>query len=161
LTNLQIIGVLILLALTAAASWHLSKRHERQREAENIELVLAMWDGVINRADHDAVMRYIDEGYIQHNPNVRQGREGVLELISLIRDLPPGMIPPGKKTFVKAVAQGDFVVVIWSQPQPDPHDPGQNYPGEAFDMFRLRGGKVVEHWDDTRKALRPWRRDPA
>ncbi|MBU0556034.1 MAG: nuclear transport factor 2 family protein [Alphaproteobacteria bacterium] len=154
-----LLGALVLVAVTAAISWWLALNHERKREQANIALVLDMWDGVINRADRDAVMKYISEDYIQHNPNVRQGREGVLELISLIKDLPPGMVPPGKKTFKKALAQGDHVVIIWTQPQPDPHNPGETYPGEAFDMFRIEKGQVVEHWDDTRKALRPWRRE--
>jgi predicted SnoaL-like aldol condensation-catalyzing enzyme len=151
------LGVLLLMAVTALATWWLTLNHERKREQANIGLVLDMWDGVINRADRDTVMKYIAEDYIQHNPNVAQGRDGVLELISIIKNTPPGMVPPGKKTFKKALAQGDHVVIIWSQPQPDPHNPGQTYEGEAFDMFRLRDGKVVEHWDDTRKALRPWR----
>ncbi|MCW2403850.1 putative SnoaL-like aldol condensation-catalyzing enzyme [Sphingobium sp. B1D7B] len=153
-----VLGALVLVGVTAAISWWLGINHERRREQANIEMVLAMWDGVINRADPDAVMKYIDEDYIQHNPNVRQGREGVLELISLIRNPPPAMVPPGKKTLKKAIAQGDYVVVIWTQPQPDPHNPGETYSGEAFDMFRIANGKVVEHWDDTRKALTPWRR---
>ena len=155
----MLLGAIALLALTAAATWGLARAHEARREQANIELVLAMWDGVINRADRDAVMKYIAEDYVQHNPNVAQGRAGVLELISLIKDPPPAMVPPGKKTFKKAVAQGEYVVIIWSQPQPDPHAPGETYAGEAFDMFRVRNGQVVEHWDDTRKALHPWRRD--
>lgn len=155
-----VLGALVLVALTAAITWRIALSQEEKREQANIELVLDMWDGVINRADRDAVMKYIAEDYVQHNPNVRQGREGVLELISLIKDPPPAMIPPGKKTFMKALAQGEYVVVIWTQPQPDPHHPGETYSGEAFDMFRIQNGQVIEHWDDTRKALSPWRREP-
>ena len=154
-----LIGALVLVGATAAITWRLAQKQEEKREQANIELVLDMWDGVINRADRDAVMKYIAKDYRQHNPNVAQGREGVLELISLIKDLPPGMVPPGKKTFLKAVAQGEYVVIIWTQPQPDPIEPGKTYTGEAFDMFRVQNGQVVEHWDDTRKAVRPWRRD--
>lgn len=155
---LLILGIAALMAVTALVTWRIALRQEEKREQANIELVLDMWDGVINRADPDVVMKYIAEDYIQHNPNVAQGRAGVLELVSLIRNPPPAMIPPGKKTFMKAVAQGEYVVIIWSQPQPDPHNPGETYLGEAFDMFRLENGQIVEHWDDTRKALHPWRR---
>jgi len=156
-----IVGALVLVGATAGITWRLAQRAQEGREQANIELVMGMWDGVINRADREAVMKYVAEDYRQHNPNVAQGRAGVLELISLIKDTPPGMVPPGKKTFMKAVAQGEYVVIIWTQPQPDPHNPGETYQGEAFDMFRVRDGQVVEHWDDTRKALRPWRRDGA
>lgn len=156
---LLILGALALVGATAAVTWRLAQSQEEKREQANIDLVLEMWDGVIYRADRDAVMKYIAPDYRQHNPNVEQGREGVLKLIELIKDTPPGMVPPGKKTFMKAVAQGEYVVIIWTQPQPDPHNPGETYSGEAFDMFRVQNGQVVEHWDDTRKALRPWRRD--
>lgn len=154
-----IAGALVLVATTVAITWRLAQQAQDRREQANIDLMLTMWDGVINRADRDTVMKYIAEDYVQHNPNVAQGRAGVLELISLIKDPPPNMVPPGKKTFMKAVAQGDHVVVIWTQPQPDPHWPGETYQGEAFDMFRIANGQVVEHWDDTRKALHPWRRE--
>jgi predicted SnoaL-like aldol condensation-catalyzing enzyme len=160
LTLLLTLGAALLVGVTAAVTWQLARGSEEKRELANIKLVLDMWDGVINRADRDAVMKYIAEDYKQHNPNVAQGREGVLELISLIKNTPPGMVPPGKKNLMRAVAQGEYVVIIWNQPQPDPHEPGKTYSGEAFDMFRVRNGQVIEHWDDTRKALRPWRRDP-
>ena len=160
MTTSLIAGAAALVAVTAGATWWLAQAYETRREQTNIQLVLDMWDGVINRADRDAVMRYIAEDYVQHNPNVKQGRAGVLDLISLIKDPPPAMVPPGKKTFKKAVAQGEYVVIIWTQPQPDPHTPGETYSGEAFDMFRVRNGQVIEHWDDTRKALTPWRREP-
>lgn len=153
--NWPVFGLLVAVAIVC---WLLGRWSVEQRARRNIALILDMWDGIINRADDAVVMKYVAPGYLQHNPNVAQGREGVLQLVSLIRDPPEGMIPPGRKTFRHAVAQGDFVVVIWDQPQPDPHRPGETYVGQAFDMFRMAGGQVVEHWDDTRKAMRPWRR---
>ena len=161
MTMLLTAGAAALVATTAAITWKIAQRQTLRTEQANIDMVLTMWDGVINRADREAVMKYIAPDYRQHNPNVAQGRDGVLKLISLIKDPPPGMVPPGHKTFLRAVAQGDYVVIIWDQPQPDPHNPGQTYTGQAFDMFRVKNGKVIEHWDDTRKALRPWTRDGA
>lgn len=101
-------------------------------------------------------MKYIAEDYIQHNPNVQQGREGILVVTKLIRQQPEGFVAPGRKTPLHVVAEGDLVVVIWNQPQPDPNKPGETYIGQAFDMFRVKDGMVVEHWDDTRKSPRPW-----
>lgn len=153
------VAALLLVAVTVGVTWQVAQRGEERREAANIALVLDMWDGVINRADRAAVMKYIAPDYRQHNPNVAQGRQGVLELIDVIRDPPPDMVPPGRKTFRHALAQGEYVAIIWDQPQPDPRDPGKTYVGQAFDMFRVQGGQVVEHWDDTRKASRPWTRE--
>lgn len=152
-------GAVALVAITAGITWFVAQSRMESRAKANIALVLDMWDGVINRADRDAVMKYIAPDYRQHNPNVAQGRDGVLKLISVIKNPPPGMVPPGRKTFNRAIAQGDYVVIIWDQPQPDPAKPGETYVGQAFDMFHVQDGQVVEHWDDTRKALRPWTPD--
>ncbi len=128
----------------------------RAQEARNAEIVMAMWQGVIYDGDSDAVLKYIHPDYIQHNVNMPSGREHVLHLVRLIRNTPPDFVPPGRKELLRTVAQGDFVVVIWEQPQPDPTRPGETYTGHAFDMFRLEDGLVIEHWDDTRKWPRPW-----
>jgi|GEM_PF-1841790 len=156
-----VIVVILAAAAGSAAGWKLALRRKHAHERDNIALVLDMWDGVITRADRAAAMRYIHPDYKQHNPNVLQGREGVLQLIELIANPVPGVEPPGKKTFRHALAQGEYVAVIWDQPQPDPQAPGEFYTGQAFDMFRVVDGQVVEHWDDTRKKARAWTREAA
>lgn len=158
-------GVAALIAGTAALTWYLARRsalqQDSRRQQANIDLVMAMWDGVIYQADREAVLRYVHPDYKQHNPNVLPGREGVLQLVELIANPVPGIEPAAHKTFNQAVAQGEYVVIIWDQDQPDPHNPGETYVGQAFDMFRVVGGQVVEHWDDTRKKARPWTRAAA
>lgn len=148
-----------LVTLAGVAGWFAGIAHRERQEQANVALVKAMWDGVIGLGDQNAVMRYIAADYRQHNPNVAPGRDGVLQLASIIRNRTPGMVPPPRKTFNRAVAQGDLVVVLWDQPQPDPVAPGKTYPGQAFDMFRVKDGKLIEHWDDTRKVARAWRLD--
>ena len=125
-------------------------------EERNASTVLAMWQGGTYEGDREAVLKYMHPDYIQHNVNMPSGRENVLHLVELIRNTPEGFVPPGHKELVRTVAQGDYVVVIWEQAQPDPTRPGETYMGHAFDMFRLEDGMIVEHWDDTRKWPRPW-----
>lgn len=130
---------------------------EETRELRNARIVLAMWQGVIREGSREAVLRYIHPDYIQHGVNLSSGREELLHLTDLIRNPPEGFVPPATKHLVRTVAQGDVVVVIWQQDQPDPHHPGETYPGHAFDMYRLDAdGLILEHWDDTRKWARPW-----
>ncbi len=130
-------------------------------EDRNTEIVLNMWKGVIYEGKREAVLKYIHPDYIQHNVNMPSGREHVLHLVDLINNKPADFTPPGHKTLLRAVAQGDFVVVIWEQEQPDPNEPGKTYTGHAFDMFRLEDGLIMEHWDDTRKWPRPWNEEKA
>lgn len=127
-----------------------------ESEAYNTQIVLDMWQGVIREGRREAVLRYIHPDYVQHAVNLPSGRDQLLHLTDLIRNPPAGFVPPATKHLLRTVAQGDTVVVIWQQEQPDPNRPGETYPGHAFDMYRLEDGMIVEHWDDTRKWARSW-----
>jgi predicted SnoaL-like aldol condensation-catalyzing enzyme len=55
--------------------------------------------------------------------------------------------PPGNQTEI-VVAECDTVVVIHKQNRQDPTAaPGTWYEAFTFDAFRVRNGKLVEHWD--------------
>jgi predicted SnoaL-like aldol condensation-catalyzing enzyme len=46
-------------------------------------------------------------------------------------------------------AECDLVTAIVENTRPDPAaPPGTTYEHFSFDTFRVRGGKLVEHWDD-------------
>ena len=134
---------------------------EKTLEERNAEIVTAMWKGVIYEGDREAVLRYIHPDYIQHNVNMPSGREHILHLVDLINNKPKDFVPPAHKELVRTVAQGDYVVTIWEQAQPDPTRPGETYLGHSFDMYRLEDGLIMEHWDDTRKWPRPWNEEKA
>ena len=153
---LVIAGAVATVLAGAAFARERPRLTQAQQEDANTRMVLAMWRGVIEQADARAAMRYIARDYVQHNPNVLPGRAGVLKLIEIIRNTPPGVHKPAKKVLLHAMAKGDRVILIWNQQQPDPVAQGETYTGQAFDMFRIANGKIVEHWDDTRKLVRPW-----
>jgi predicted SnoaL-like aldol condensation-catalyzing enzyme len=56
-----------------------------------------------------------------------------------------------KAPVVAIVAEGDYVVLSFVREQPDPKDPAKTYTTTWFDMFRLEGGKIAEHWDPAQK----------
>jgi predicted SnoaL-like aldol condensation-catalyzing enzyme len=134
---------------------------ESTLEERNAAIVVAMWQGIIYEGDREAVFKYIHPDYIQHNVNMPSGREHMLHLVELIRNKPKDFTPPAHKELVRTVAQGDYVVTIWEQAQPDPTRPGETYLGHSFDMYRLEDGLIMEHWDDTRKWPRPWTEEKA
>jgi predicted SnoaL-like aldol condensation-catalyzing enzyme len=40
-----------------------------------------------------------------------------------------------------------IVVMVFARELPDPKDPAVKYTTTWFDMFRIEGGKIAEHWD--------------
>jgi len=129
---------------------------DKSVQERNAEIVMTMWQGVIYDGSREAVLKYIDPSYLQHNVNMPSGRDHLLHLVDMINNPPKDFVPPARKELVRTVSEGDYVVVIWEQQQPDPHRPGETYLGHAFDMYRLENGMIMEHWDDTRKWPRPW-----
>ena len=91
--------------------------------------------------------KYIHKDYIQHNPLVPSGLDPVMKFFGNMKPTP---IPDRKswKTQVVAVlAEDDLVVVAFKREMPDPRKAGSTYTTTWFDMWRIRDGQAVEHWD--------------
>jgi len=55
--------------------------------------------------------------------------------------------PPPGNPFEIVTAECDLVTVIHKNNRPDPTAPGKFFEAFTFDTFRIRNGKLVEHWD--------------
>ena len=90
-----------------------------------------------------AVELYVGDDYIQHNPAVKNGKDGFIEYFDeMQRDYPEKSIE-----FVRAIAEGELVALHTIQTWPD----DAQY--VTMDFFRFdENGKIVEHWDSIQNV---------
>ena len=100
--------------------------------------------------------KIMDPGYIQHNPNVPQGREGFKQFVSRMPSRPPQEIKPEWKSApVLTIADGPYVLMMWDRKGQDPTDPAKEYIWNHFDVVRIENGFIREHWDQDQIAPPP------
>ena len=125
--------------ISAAPLSVLAETSERDLAAEeaNRALVVEFYDQFFN--EHNiAASDVIAEDYIQHNPNVPDGKAPLVSFFS-------GYFaenPESRARIVRSATDGDLV---WLHVQ---STNGEEDLGEAVvDIFRVEDGMIVEHWD--------------
>lgn len=111
-----------------------AKRVLDERPHHNKALVREAMTSLFQRRDAAAVERLYAPDYIQHNPNIPQGRAALKALVEQLTPevyYEPGLI----------VAEGQFVAIHgrirgWAEA-----------PQVVVDLFRVEDGKLAEHWD--------------
>jgi len=128
----------------------MSKQEEQTLALATEELKDMLQYGHLELAD-----KTMDPGYIQHNPNVPQGRDGFKEFMSRI----PGRRPEDAKPIGPewprgapslTLIDGPYSLMMWDRQAKDPDDPSKMYTWDHFDVVRVENGKIKEHWDEAR-----------
>jgi len=114
--------------------------------AANKRLVYDFWREVFEGGHLELAEKYMAESYIQHNPNVPTGRAAFVEFFSRFAK-PKAIEPRIKAPLVAVAAEGDLVILSFVREAADPKDAAKKYTTTWFDMFRIEGGKIAEHWD--------------
>lgn len=115
------------------------------KTAQNKALVGGFIDDILIKGRMDKLSGYFDgDDYVQHNPNIADGLSGLGAALEAMGAASVQMIYTrthrilGKGDFVLAVSEGSFA----------------GAPSAFYDLFRVKDGKIAEHWD-TIEAIPP------
>jgi predicted SnoaL-like aldol condensation-catalyzing enzyme len=129
----------IILTLAAFPALLLSAQPSEARQCKPKQVVTAfMTQFYIQKDVRGAFETWVDPGYIQHNPMAATGRDAAIGFLEPFFKANPGI----KYEIKRVIAEGDLVVVhSWGRF-------AENDRGMAVvDILRVKGCKVVEHWD--------------
>lgn len=90
-----------------------------------------------------AFERWVHPDYIQHKPNLPNGREAVVEFLEGLLE----RFPTRTFTIHRVIASDDLVVVHYHS-QATPDDLGF----AVVDIFRVEDCQMVEHWDVVQRV---------
>jgi predicted SnoaL-like aldol condensation-catalyzing enzyme len=92
---------------------------------------------LFRKKDPTAVDRYFADSFMQHDPNIADGLAGMKSLAAEVTSSPAADI-----TIYRTLVDGDFVLLH------SRYDGVERYGASAiaFDLFRFKDGKIVEHW---------------
>jgi predicted SnoaL-like aldol condensation-catalyzing enzyme len=108
-------------------------------QKSNKTIVLECYRKIIRDLDLTLVDNYVSDNYIQHSPTVKDGKEGLLEMLAFLKTL-SRPAEYGPSPIIRVIADGDLVAVHL-----DIKFMAQRV--SVVDIFRLFDGKIAEHWD--------------
>ena len=117
--------------------------------AANKRAVFDMWCSIVDAGHTEMADDLLTEGYVQHSPVLRTGRKAFKEIFSVVprREIPELVEPP----LVASIAEGNLVVMALLERMPA-RDGVDAYTTTHFNLFRIEGGRLAEHWHSVQTA---------
>lgn len=129
------VGIFVFLSLFVFPICSHAQLNETQK---NKKIVVDFYTlAFVDKKVEEAFDKYVGDTYIQHNPNIPDGKKPVIEmLVGLFSN-------PELNVSIKRIIAEDDLVVIHQHSKSSPEDPGS----ALIEIFRVDKGKIVEHWD--------------
>lgn len=103
----------------------------------NIEVVLKVYEEVFNNKDLSHLDDYMQDGYMQHNAHVEDGKEGFRQFLERFFQLDPYM------EIIKIFENTENEVAVFFKCTCR----ANGSINKVVDIYRLQDGKLAEHWD--------------
>ncbi|MVT08365.1 nuclear transport factor 2 family protein [Chitinophaga tropicalis] len=107
------------------------------KEEYNKQIATTAYQRIFGDLDTTAVDDYISKDFIQHNPTIADGPDGIKALVQMLASQG---IPKQKITFKHIVAEND-IVFLHSRYEMA----GKEW--RFIDIYRVKDDKLTEHWD--------------
>jgi predicted SnoaL-like aldol condensation-catalyzing enzyme len=129
-----LVGIMCLLSDVAPA-WSQARNHPDTSDLAAMAQQATI--AIFRDRDSTAIDRFFSEPFVQHDPNIGDGLPGLRAFVTGLANSPTTNV-----TIYRTVVDGDIVMLHsryegW---------PDFSEPVIAFDLFRFKDGKIVEHW---------------
>ena len=132
----------------------LVKARNTAEEQKNEDLANIEYKDILQYGHVELADKVMAAGYIQHNPNVPTGRAAFVDLFIKIRK-PEPIKAEWKDEPELVLTSGNLVLHMFKRYSADPADLTKVYKWNWFDLVRVDGGLVREHWDMAMKTPPP------
>lgn len=138
---MKISKILVLVCLFAAMSCAVAAAEDvtvHIQENEDLGMVVAFYDSFFNKHEVDEASAVIADDYKQHNPSVPDGKKPFVDYFrGFFKEN-----PESKMRIVRCAITGD---IVWLHVHATTNAKDKGV--AVVDMFRVKDGKIVEHWD--------------
>lgn len=122
----------------------LSKETWTESERRNVEVVVDFFQHLMNQHDFDYILKsYGDNSYVQHNRNIPNGISGLVGYVKNLSKRFPEYSYAAKSIY----SDGDYVILHSHVTMKKKHRDNERKGFIITDTFRLKDGKLAEHWD--------------
>lgn len=137
--------------IVAASGCATSALLEQELTKTNTQTVLAFEETVYNKHEvKEAFAHYVGEGFVEHDALLAgaSGRTDATSVERAYRALIAQQAPDAQRVFGRSIAQGELVATQsqWNR------GAGARDALSVVDIYRLREGRIVEHWDVMQSA---------
>ena len=123
---------------TAHAEPPAAHARDLAQEERNRQIVVDFYTGVFERHEVAKSSELLVDSYIQHNPGVPDGKQAFVSYFTELFKKNPA----ARSRIVRSATSGDLVYLHVHSTAND-KDLGR----AIVDIFRVKDGKIVEHWD--------------